>query len=467
MKRNIGRVALVLSQLASHARGSTSLGANAGSSFAPQQQGAAATIVSQWQNPNDVLSILLIVGGDVIQKALAQLSGGRVVPVAFSFGWVSYSFGALMSAAGDGRLMPSMPDCPSILVNTEAGYSRTNTSWILGRLLRDLEQKSLHGDHSLCVTVFRATANTGTVRYDWVWYSGFAVILLQLAVAAIPWALRQNWLILLATACGTLLALSGGALPQWKAEKWACRPKSPETYCLTRGNGHQHVIVIESAGMGMNLEDLASSRVRVSSYHRVLTALLAILWIMFLITMAGLREDTWYLLAVGCIGMVQNIIVAGVARDPKVFGIHLKRVGEVKGNKVMHVLMRTEDNYPRVGASLVPVFFPGRLRESEQSFWDSKILQVRNKHEKLRPTSREGLSISTADPSGSNLTDEQTMLGNTAITTYRRIRGAPAPNFSSRTQSWLAESSAPKKEHVIKSDHQRERSMACGRRLSV
>ena len=120
-------------------------------------------------------------------------------------------------------------------------------------------------------------------------------MLLQLAVAAIPWALRQNWLILLATACGTLLALGGGALPQWKAEKWACRPKSPETYCLTRGNGHRQVIVIESAGLGMNLEDLASSGIPGSPYHRMLTALLAVFWIIFLITMAGLREDTLYL----------------------------------------------------------------------------------------------------------------------------------------------------------------------------
>lgn len=467
MKRTNLRIILVLSQLASHTRGSTSLGAGAGSILASQQQSAAATVVLQWRNPNDVLSILLIVGGDVIQKALAQLSGGRFVPVAFSFGWVSYSFGALMSAAGDGRLMPPMPDCPSILVNTEAGYSRTNTSWMLGRVLRDLEQKTPHGDHSLCVTVFRATANTGIVRYDWVWYSGFAVIWLQLAVAAIPWGLRQNWLILLSTACGTLLALGGGALPQWKAEKWACRPKSPETYCLTRGNGHQQVIVIESAGMGMNLEDLASSRVRGSPYHRVLTALLAIFWIIFLITVAGLREDTWYLLVVGCMGMVQNIIVAGVARDPKVFGIDLKRVGEVKGNKVMHVLMRTEEIYPRVGASLVPVFFPGRLRESEQTFWDSKKLQAREKHVKPRSTGRQALSISTAGQDGSSPTKEQTVMGGTAMTTSPRIEGAPDVRLTSRTHSWLAESGAPNKAHVNKSNVQRESSMARRRKLSV
>ena len=40
----------------------------------------------QWKNPGDVFSILLILGGDVVARALAQLVGSRVTPVAFSFG---------------------------------------------------------------------------------------------------------------------------------------------------------------------------------------------------------------------------------------------------------------------------------------------------------------------------------------------------------------------------------------------
>ena len=247
MAQSVSKVVLVPFHLALYIQGATSFSTNAAWNSTVREQGVVGAVLMQWRNPTDVLSILLVVGGDVVQKALAQLSGGRLVPVAFSFGWVTYSLGALLSAVGDCRLMPSTPDCPSILVNTEAGYSRTNTSWMLGRILRDLEQRTPQGTHGLCITIYRAMPNTGTVRHDWVWYSGFVVITLQLAVAAIPWAWRGNWLILLATACGTLLALSGGALPQWRAEKWACRPNSPETYCLLRGNSHQQVIIIESA----------------------------------------------------------------------------------------------------------------------------------------------------------------------------------------------------------------------------
>ncbi len=40
----------------------------------------------QWKNPGDVFSVLLILGGDVVGRALAQLAGSAVTPVAFSFG---------------------------------------------------------------------------------------------------------------------------------------------------------------------------------------------------------------------------------------------------------------------------------------------------------------------------------------------------------------------------------------------
>lgn len=40
-----------------------------------QWQATSHRLASQWRNPNDVLTILMIIGGDIVQKALAQLSG--------------------------------------------------------------------------------------------------------------------------------------------------------------------------------------------------------------------------------------------------------------------------------------------------------------------------------------------------------------------------------------------------------
>ena len=40
----------------------------------------------QWAHPADVFSVLLLLGGEIVNRALAQLSGGIFTPVAFSFG---------------------------------------------------------------------------------------------------------------------------------------------------------------------------------------------------------------------------------------------------------------------------------------------------------------------------------------------------------------------------------------------
>ena len=105
-------------------------------------QGAAfrtyfQSLVTGWRTPGDVVSLLMIVNGDIVQRALAQLSGPRLVPVAFPFGWIVYAIQAFSAAMGTGRLMPAAPDLPSIVINVSSGYPRTNQSWILGRLLRD------------------------------------------------------------------------------------------------------------------------------------------------------------------------------------------------------------------------------------------------------------------------------------------------------------------------------------------
>jgi hypothetical protein len=337
----------------------------------PTRLSASTVLQFQWRNPNDVLSILLIMGGDVILKALAQLSGGFLVPVAFSFGWVSYSVSALLSSVGDGCLMPSDPDYPSILVNAGSGHVRRNNSWILGRILRDVESRQGHHDAALTVSVFNASGPAGVPIHDWLWHSGLTVILIQFIVAIIPWMIHQNWTVPLITTMGTLLALGGGALPQWQAEKWTCRRNSKGIYSLTRGNGHRHVVVIKSNGVGLNLEDLAIGRVHPAFHTRIALGILACLWIAFLVTVAGLKEDAWYIFFIGCIGMGQNIIVAAAPRNPSAFGIHLEHIKDIRAQKVMQVLKDTETEFPRVGASLLNIFFPGGLRDDERIYWQS------------------------------------------------------------------------------------------------
>ena len=161
---------------------------------------------SQWRIPGDILSLLLLVGGDVLQRTIAQLAGDARLPtpVVFSFCWLAYTFMALLSVVGDKGLMPATPDLQSVVVNADYGHARTNQSWILGRILRDFEsywmpsdvrkeldemlKKSKSPKAGLCISVFEAdpAKEAGLAHRDLLWKAGYAIAISQLIIAAIP-----------------------------------------------------------------------------------------------------------------------------------------------------------------------------------------------------------------------------------------------------------------------------------------
>lgn len=335
---------------------------------------------SQWENPNDILSILMIIGGDIVQRAVAQLAGHpyHFVPVAFSFGWVGYALNAVLSAIGEGRLMPP-PDCDCILLNAKSGYTKENRSWILSRLIRDHSVPT--ADLGLTVSVYKTDLKrtAGVPAFDWVFYSGVVTIVLQLAIAVIPGAVNHDWNALVVTVAGTLLSLAGGALPQWKKEKWACRRlKAGErkVICLTRGNGFKDVVVIISEGEGqLRLEDLATPREARDRITIFATSVLFILQIALLLTVAGLQNHAWYILAIGSLGMLQNGVAAGARRTPSTSGIHLTAFQTIYEEKVFNALVRAESLESHVGVSLLPIFFPGGLKKREQEWMNSRVAE--------------------------------------------------------------------------------------------
>ncbi|AEO68450.1 uncharacterized protein THITE_14002, partial [Thermothielavioides terrestris NRRL 8126] len=359
-------------------------------------------MLSQWRNPGDILSVLLLLGPDVIQRAIAQLAGRAITPVAFSFGWVAYAVSALLSSFGDGRLMPES-ETSFVVIDTNSGHSRVARNWVLGRLLRDFndrldeemkdEQEHISSDshdkerrappelgkgtgeanqkhfEALRVTVFEVDDNPpaphGVPTLDWVWYSGIVVMVLQLAVAAVPWAVNGAWNIFMVTAAGNLLASVGGSLPQWRREKWACPKAGGDTAAITEGNGSRSAMVIlGKKGLGLKLEVLArgTRMAPATRLTRVASTVLATLWVLFLITVAGIKEHTWYLLGIGLVGSIQNLVAAGVRRSPGALGIHIKQVEVIRARYVSETLKQVEKRYPLVGTALLSVFFPGSMR---------------------------------------------------------------------------------------------------------
>lgn len=308
----------------------------------------------------------------------------------------------MLSAFGDDRLMPP-PDLECVLINANSGCSRINRSWLLARLLRDLDfwlpqlmrtspkhissrdAGDLHfqvGKGSdtprnragLKVTVWRCERATGRGRHDTVYWSGMVVLLVQLlALGLLPLILFGEYFTIMVTGCGTVLAWLSGALPQWSEEKAMVRRLSKKKDVLiTEGSGSHDMIMLRAHPGDLDLEALAGSRrdLRTPLLTRASCAILAVSWIGLLITVAGWEQHTWYILGVGIIGMIHNIFVAGSERMPAASGVPLVFEAVFAGDKVMKVLWKLEDVFPRAGASAVSTFFSGVLNGKEKNAWE-------------------------------------------------------------------------------------------------
>lgn len=197
------------------------------------------------------------------------------------------------------------PDYPVTVVGAKSGHVRENHSWVIGRLLRDFEQaqaaprvdKNSPRYEALRVSVFQVDGKrkAGVPARDWVWYSGFAVILIQVVISAIPFIVYHDWAPILITTSGTTLAFIQGSLRQWREEKWAAPTTGGWTVSLSRGNGSRGVMVILGGNHGLDLEMLAGRTWTTKSpvYNRVVVSVMALLWLMLLICVAGLEANSW------------------------------------------------------------------------------------------------------------------------------------------------------------------------------
>jgi hypothetical protein len=93
------------------------------------------------------------------------------------------------------------------------------------------------------------------------------------------------------------------------------------------------------------------------------------------------------LLGIGLLGSIQNLIAAGVHRSPAALGIHIREVDTIRARFVAETLKEVEHKYPRVGTSLLDIFFPGSMRIKEENteditFWRAALERrlEKNKH---------------------------------------------------------------------------------------
>jgi hypothetical protein len=339
------------------------------------------------------------------------------VELSLVLGWVSYALSALLASVSNAKLMPSALEVSSIVITTKNGYSRPNNSWVLSRILRDYESwmdiavrlklNSIMDDRhnylkshtkpgtpvprpqksGLCIAVYEPSrrSRAGEPRHDLVYWSGFPIILSQIAVAIVPLlSASRDWSVMVITVVGTILSFLVGALSQWQREKWFCRRNAMNTYALTRGNGSQHALIILGNGHGLDLEDLAAGIETLETAAagwktKTFLFIMGWSWILLLIAAAGLSQPSWYLLAVGGIGMMHNLFVAGWPRHPSAMGIHLKFRTVIGHMSTMEALLALEAQYTHAGRSLLPIYFPGRIFPEEEAQWEA--LRLKAEHE--------------------------------------------------------------------------------------
>lgn len=390
----------------------------------------AQSLQNTWANPAQVVSVLMILAGDIVGAALENLSGPTITPVVFSFGWVSYAHRAFTNAiALQSLLTPPNPDQTDYVVDCGTGRVRVNRSWLLEKALKDSEywkpnevkeeeakqaeicsKNVLMGsenekkkeyqelsevilpDHPLTIAIYTASRayRPGTTSHDMLWYSGLLIALVQLGIASIPCALNGRWSILMITGAGTILAFATGTLPQFGAEKWKAPNNTKKTVAVVRGALEEatSILVVRGEGVGLDLEDLArgesyksvvinrQGRIETQMawpWTRIATGFLAACWIVLLLTMSGLRYDNWYLLAVAGLGLVQNAWVAANPRNPGARGLHLDYQSCVSAESTLHALLQLKDTHGDIARGLLKAYAPRLPEDQGHVLW--KVLR--------------------------------------------------------------------------------------------
>ncbi|KAF2227337.1 hypothetical protein BDZ85DRAFT_209151 [Elsinoe ampelina] len=340
-----------------------------------------------------IFAMLMFLGGIVVQLGLAQIAGYGFTPVTLSFGYISFAINKL-SIIGNYQIVPRVTGKVKV-INMNNGFTFENRSFILDRLVQNYpdwseravkskvdrlinenfaQLKDAGSDEGkpdragLCVAVYRAKA-PGPYK-DPVFFSGLFFTFIQLILAAIPYAKFGDANILIVTVTGTLLAWATAALPQWNAARSTCRTKSTKNILLTEGNGAQHAILVLGDGLGIDLEDLANGIITPPTrLVQITTNTIAFLWLVFLVYSAGVKHHVVYLLVNGFLGFIHTIYLVANIRGAKHFGLPMTLEAVYGETKVMQTLYALEADYKGAGASLVPVFFPGRLRKDDIEKW--------------------------------------------------------------------------------------------------
>jgi hypothetical protein len=330
-----------------------------------------------------IIPLLMIVGPQLVGKALAiTIASPRNDFACFGFGLLGYAFNLLISAfTGFADVLPK-PEILSKVLNLKSGQGRQNGSFVLSRVLRDLESRYETKKGGLVIEVLNAVAPAAPLSGRRLLQANnhMVIVLVAQFCAALGYAFLYSgdisvFLILLTSLCALQTV---NFLPAWGVQKFSARKDGSKNavYALLRGNGHRHVFIINNVHPeAWNLEDLAFSGL--STYdggHYELAVTCALFIIFLLLTMLATQLSYFGTIIFICMmfyGSLGNLLIAALPRAPWAHGVALESVETIQDDrKVMTALQELENKHPGHGLPLVKEFFPGGLRENDQTWWD-------------------------------------------------------------------------------------------------
>jgi hypothetical protein len=95
--------------------------------------------------------------------------------------------------------------------------------------------------------------------------------------------------------------------------------------------------------------------------------LLAVSWVLLLITASALKTNSWFLLAIGSVGMIHKSYMPRWSRRPENYGIPLECV--IGEPDEMSMLLEVERRYHRIGRNMLRDLFPAQLSPYEELQW--------------------------------------------------------------------------------------------------
>ena len=315
-------------------------------------------MASKFDDVNWVIAFwcLMLVGGEIVELAFAKSLG--LSPVPFSFGWLQYLTRKFCTTV-EGKSVSN----GTMLINVKSGYTRNNQSWILNQIFKDWQQRTPPRS-SLNVEIFKVVKPSVYHTFPEVVAYGTVLIQLWLSVSAALDGRRSATLPLVVLAIffnSIINALAGNLKDRFGVQ--ALHGKS-KAVILTPGNGSRHAMVItDDDGVGVDLEQLAMAVPPQSNRVAKLTGtFLTGFVVAFIFSMAPPDRS---LVRAAFVGFLYNM---WLAFQPASYGVDLDSVTTVaaENSKVFHILIKLEEERAGAGLSLVPIFFPGELREDEK-----------------------------------------------------------------------------------------------------